>query len=58
MAVSLCGYYQWDCHFPLAFHLELKGLRVSSAGQSRVGEEGTRGSEMALAGKEDGLVCG
>lgn len=44
--------------FPLAFHLELKGLRESSAGQSGVGGEGIRGSEMALAGQEDGLVCG
>lgn len=36
--------------FPLAFHLELKGLRVSSAGQFRAREEGTRGSEIALGG--------
>lgn len=43
--------------FPLAFHVELKGLRMSSAGQSRVGEEGTRGSVMALAGQDNSLVC-
>lgn len=34
--------------FPSVFHLELKELRENSAGQRRVGEEGTRGSETAL----------
>lgn len=41
--------------FPLAFHLELKGMRESSPRRSWVVEEGTRGSVMALARHEDGL---